>query len=129
MEEDRIHHHAGFKSYDILRSSSKSETWFEWTEHNRNLMRKVTLSPKVMKWLVQVFIAASREQRMSLRRRKTRDHFAEFFCNLKCNEQGRYISFIAIQVDNRSVIITPEITLNAGWTTIAQKISRFIIAP
>ncbi|KAF3662554.1 putative UDP-glucose 6-dehydrogenase-like isoform 1 [Capsicum annuum] len=129
MGEDRIYYHAGFKSFEISKTSSKSETWFEWTERSRNLMRKVSLSRKVMKWLVHVFNDASKEQKMSTKRWKTRDLFAEFYCNLKYNEHGRYISFIAVQGGNRSVIISPEIALNAGWAAIAQKMEKFIATP
>lgn len=44
-----------------------------------------------------------------------KDHFSEFFCTLKYNEHGRYISFVAVQGNNESVIITPEISFKEGW--------------
>lgn len=128
MGDNVIFFHAGFKSYDISKFRSSAETWFEWTERSRHLMRKATVNIKVMKWIVQVFITASKEHKQTDRRRKLKDHFAEFFCALKYNEHGRYISVIAIQGGSRSVIITPEVTLNAGWGDIAQKINRFINA-
>ncbi|KAF3645207.1 hypothetical protein FXO38_19762 [Capsicum annuum] len=58
-----------------------------------------------------------------------KDHFSEFFCTFKYNENGRYISFIAIQGEHKAVIITLEITINGGWENIAQKIVKFINAP
>ncbi|CAN4120028.1 unnamed protein product [Withania somnifera] len=125
MGEERIFYHAGFKSFIIVKTTSKSETWFEWTVRSRNLMRKVTLSLKVMKWLAHVFNDASKEQRMSTKRWKTRDLFAEFYCNLKYNEHGRYISFIAVQGEQLSNCIS----LNAGWIAIVQKIEKFIAIP
>ncbi|KAF3666764.1 hypothetical protein FXO37_10355 [Capsicum annuum] len=85
--EDRIYYYACFKSFEIAKTASKFEIWFEWTEHSRNLMRKVTLSLKVMKWLVHLFNDASKEQRMSTKRWKTRDLFAEFY-NLRYNEHA-----------------------------------------
>lgn len=83
-------------------------------------MRKITLSLQVMRWLVQVLIEASKEQIMTVGRWKTKHHFAEFFCTLKYNEHGRYASFIAVQGGSRSVIITPETTLNDVWIETAQ---------
>lgn len=83
-------------------------------------MRKITLSLQVMRWLVQVLIEASKEQIMTVGRWKTKHHFAEFFCTLKYNEHCRYASFIAVQGGSRSVIITPETTLNDVWIETAQ---------
>lgn len=129
MGDCRIFYHAGFKSYDIAKSSSSAETWFEWTECSRHLKRRATISLKVMKWIVQVFVTASKEPNQTVRRWKLKDHYAEFFCTLKYNERGRYISFIALQGGNRAVIITPEVSFKAGWGDIAQKIIRLINAP
>ncbi|OIT39117.1 hypothetical protein A4A49_63403, partial [Nicotiana attenuata] len=75
-------------------------------------MRKATLSLKVMKWVVEVFNVATKEHGRAIRRWNMKDHYAEFYCTLKYNEHGRYISFIA-----------------AGWEIIAQKIQRFINVP
>lgn len=36
---------------------------------------------------------------------------------------------IAVLLHYRSVIIIPEITLTAGWSAIAERISKFIIVP
>lgn len=57
---------------------------------------------------------------MTVGRWKTKHHVAEFFCTLKYNEHCRYASFIAVQGGSRSVIITPETTLNDVWIETAQ---------
>lgn len=88
-------------------------------------MRRVRVSHKTLKWLVSVFIEASRTQG-KVRRWKTREHFSELFCTLKYNENGRYISFIALQGHKKSIIITPECYYKGGWSNIAHKIAKFI---
>ena len=64
--------------------------------------------------LTTSFFEASKEQGNVVRRWKAKDHFSEYFCTLKNNENGRYISFIAIQGQNKAVIITPETTFRGG---------------
>ncbi|KAG5619929.1 hypothetical protein H5410_005147 [Solanum commersonii] len=127
--EDSIFYNAGFKSYDITRCKDKVGSWFAWVERNRRLMRRVEISIKVLKWLVTVFIEASKVQRRTVKRWNMKDHFAEFYCTLKYNESGRYINFIALQGQNKSVIITPESTFKGGWGNIAHKIAGFIYEP
>ncbi|WMV33020.1 hypothetical protein MTR67_026405 [Solanum verrucosum] len=38
LGEERIYLHARFKSYDISKFSSRSGTWFEWTERSRSVI-------------------------------------------------------------------------------------------
>ncbi|KAG5609573.1 hypothetical protein H5410_020854 [Solanum commersonii] len=129
--EDSIFYNAGFKSYDITRCKDKVGSWFVRVERSRRLMRRVEISTKVLKWLVTVFIEASKVQGRTVKRWNMKDHFAEFYCTLKYkgesigghrwvrpkyNESGRYISFIALQGQNKSVIITPESTFKGGPT-------------
>lgn len=90
----------GLNLVTSLSSVLKQKLGLNGASVSRNLMRKVTLSLKVMRWLVHVFIAASKEQRMSVRRWKTRDHYAELFCTLKYNENVSYSSFIALQISD-----------------------------
>lgn len=96
---------------------------------NRNLMQRVKISLKVLKWLAAVFIEASKVQRNTIKRWRMKDHFSEFFCTLKYNENGRYIIFIAIQGQRKSIIITPESTYKGGWGNIANKVAKFIYEP
>ncbi|KAF3674022.1 Ras-related protein RABF2b [Capsicum annuum] len=128
MEEECIYYNAGFKSYDITRIKSEAEIWYEWVEPSRYVMRKVQISHKVLKWIAFVFIEATKEQRKTVKRWSIKDNLWEFFCTLKYNENGRYISFISIQGEHKAVIITPETTLNGGWGNISQKIVKFINA-
>lgn len=62
MGEDTIYCDVGFESLDI-----KIKTWFEWVEHNRNSMRRVTLSLKVMQCVCHVFNTTSKEQSLIVR--------------------------------------------------------------
>ncbi|OIT07264.1 hypothetical protein A4A49_54874 [Nicotiana attenuata] len=50
------------------------------------------------------------------------------FGSRKNNKFGRFISFVSVQGDKRSVTIIPEVALNSGWHDIALKIRRFINA-
>lgn len=81
--EDSIFYNVGFKSYDITRCKDKVGSWFVWVERSRRLMRRVEISIKVLKWLVTVFIEASKVQGRTVKRWNMKDHFAEFYCTLK----------------------------------------------
>lgn len=60
-----------------------------------------------------------------MKRWKVKDLYSNFFCTLIYNENGRYIRFIAIQGQNKAVIITPESSYNTSWGNIAFKIAKF----
>ncbi|KAH0661436.1 hypothetical protein KY284_026367 [Solanum tuberosum] len=122
---ERIYYNAGFKSYEIARFKNGAEVWFEWVERSQYQMRRVKISIKVLRWLVAIFIEASKVQGMAVKRWSMKDHFAELYCTLKYNEKGRYISFIATQGISRSIIITPETNNKGGWGNIAHKIAGF----
>ncbi|KAM3252930.1 hypothetical protein P3L10_007000 [Capsicum annuum] len=107
MEEESIYYNAGFKSYDITRIKLEAEIWYEWVERSRFLMRKIKISHKVLKWIAFVFIEATKEQRKIVKRWSMKDHFSKFFCTIKYNENGRYISFTTIQGEHKADIITP----------------------
>ncbi|KAG5616949.1 hypothetical protein H5410_016773 [Solanum commersonii] len=83
---------------------------------------------KTLKWLVSVFIEASKTQGKEVGRWKTRDQFSELFCTLKYNENERYISIIALPRSKKSIIITPECYYKVGWRNISHKIAKFIYA-
>ncbi|KAG5631015.1 hypothetical protein H5410_002732 [Solanum commersonii] len=92
-------------------------------------MRRVEISIKVLRWLISVFIEASKVQGESVKRWKIKDLYSDFFCTLKYNENGRYINFIAIQGQKKAVIITPESSYNGGWGNITHKIAKFTYEP
>ncbi|KAG5577331.1 hypothetical protein H5410_057465 [Solanum commersonii] len=58
-----------------------------------------------------------------------KDHFSEFFCTLKYNENGRYNSFIALQGQSKSIIITPDNSHDGGWGNIAHKVANILYEP
>lgn len=47
LEENTIFYNAGFKSYDITKCKSGAETWYEWFECSRNVMKKGQVSLEV----------------------------------------------------------------------------------
>uniref|UniRef100_M1DUX9 DUF4283 domain-containing protein n=1 Tax=Solanum tuberosum TaxID=4113 RepID=M1DUX9_SOLTU len=54
------------------------------------------------------------------------DVFSKIYCARNYNKYGRYISLINIKARRRAVIIILELTLNSGWSGIAEKIEKFI---
>ena len=73
MGEYKIFYNADFKSYDITGRHSGSEVWFDWFKRSRHLMRKVTISISVMKWLVVAFNMALEEKRKIVKRWHTKE--------------------------------------------------------
>ncbi|KAG5599060.1 hypothetical protein H5410_030430 [Solanum commersonii] len=66
---------------------------------------------KLLRWLISVFIEASNVQGKSY------------------NENGRYVSFIVIEGQNKAVTITPESSYKGGWGNIAHKIAKITYEP
>ncbi|PHT75935.1 Isoamylase 1, chloroplastic [Capsicum annuum] len=114
LGDSSIYYNAGFKSYEITRCKEGADIWYDWIERSRNLMRRVKISIKVLRWLVSVFIEASKVQGNVIKKWNLKDHFSKSYCSLNYNENGRYVSFIAIQGQNKSVIITPETSYKGG---------------
>ncbi|KAF3641665.1 hypothetical protein FXO37_22872 [Capsicum annuum] len=51
MEDNVISFSVGFKSYDITREESHTETRYNWTERDHNMIRRTFFSQKTMEWL------------------------------------------------------------------------------
>lgn len=83
MGDDKIYFNSDFKSFEITRSYSRFEILYDRVEHSRNLLRRVTFSHKVMKWIVFVLNMASSVQGMSVKWWKTVELFVEFYGTLK----------------------------------------------
>lgn len=74
-QENVTYYNAGFKSYEIVRCNYETESWFEWIDCSRNLMRRVKVSFKVLRWLVETFIEASKIQENAVKRWKMKEHY------------------------------------------------------
>uniref|UniRef100_A0A0V0GTD5 Putative ovule protein n=1 Tax=Solanum chacoense TaxID=4108 RepID=A0A0V0GTD5_SOLCH len=85
MGESRIYFAVGFKSYDITKITSRSDTWFEWVERSRKLMGRLTFNRKTMEWIVFALREASTDNGTHTRRWKMNEQFADFFCSRKHN--------------------------------------------
>lgn len=85
-DSNSIYYNTGYKSYKIIRLAGE-ESWYKWMEYNRYLMRKVKISIKVIKWLVSIFIEASKIRGNVIKRWSLKDHFEEFYGTLKYNEK------------------------------------------
>lgn len=92
--QDRICFHAVFKSYDISESNSRSES-LNGLSAAGIYWAKQLLSLKVMRWIVHVFNAASKECQSGDGKQGTT--LLIFSCTLKHNKHDRYISFIGVR--------------------------------
>ncbi|KAF3642557.1 hypothetical protein FXO37_22455 [Capsicum annuum] len=116
---------SGGKSYDIAETKSSSERWFEWVESARLYMR-MTLSRGVLSWICKRMYEASEFKGRSFKTWKVRDLSTSFFCSLKFNKFGRFLSVISVNGHSRAVIIIPENKPNEGWLSLANRIECFI---
>lgn len=112
---ERIHYNISFKLCEITRFKNGAKVWFEWMENSQYHMRRVKVNIKVLRWLVAIFIEASKIQGRIVERWSVKNHFAKFYSTFIYNEIGRYIIFISIQGMSRSIIITPETSNKGCW--------------
>ncbi|KAH0633006.1 hypothetical protein KY284_035792 [Solanum tuberosum] len=124
--DDTIYFAVEFKSYDVTRTPGTAGDWYDWTERSRNFVTRTTFNAKALEWICQTLREASKTKGNTVRRWKKKDAFSEIYCARNYNKYGRYISLINIKGRRRAVIIIPEMTLNSGWSGIAEKIERFI---
>ena len=91
-------------------------------DRSRKMMRRVTLSEKVLEWICFILREASSHQKNQVRRWRFKDQVAEFFGTRNHNCHGRYMSILSLQGEGKTVIIVPESDINAGWKSVAFKI-------
>ncbi|KAH0633300.1 hypothetical protein KY284_036086 [Solanum tuberosum] len=60
------------------------------------MMRRTTVSSKVMEWICFLLREASTDQKKVTRRWRCTERKEEYFCTRKHNEYGRYMSIVAI---------------------------------
>ncbi|KAM3204168.1 hypothetical protein P3L10_027577 [Capsicum annuum] len=91
MVDEVICFSVGFKSYDITREESHTETLYNWIERDHNMIRRTFFSQKTMEWLCFALKEASKVKGNSIRRWKHQEYSSEFFCSRNFNRLGRYI--------------------------------------
>lgn len=97
MGDNRIYFNQGFKSYDITRWTSNNVSWYDWVERSTNMMRRVTISEKVLEWICFILREASADQKNMVRRWRLKDQVAEYIGTRKDNTHGRYMSILSIK--------------------------------
>lgn len=70
---DNIYFAVGCKSYDILRSTNTTDSWFEWTEKSRNFTTRMSLDRKTLEWIVRILREAVKYRCSGVRRWKRRE--------------------------------------------------------
>ncbi|KAF3682900.1 hypothetical protein FXO37_02114 [Capsicum annuum] len=124
--EDTIYFAVRFKSFDVTRLVGTSGGWYEWTERGRSNITRTSSSKKSMEWIVQALQEASMVTGNSVKRWRKKDSISEIFCARNFNKYRRYISLINVRGRRKTVLIILEITLNDGWSSIADKVGRFL---
>ncbi|KAF3666432.1 hypothetical protein FXO38_09077 [Capsicum annuum] len=124
--EDTIYFAVRFKSFDVTRLVGTSGGWYEWTERGRSNITRTSSSKKSMEWIVQALQEASMVTGNSVKRWRKKDSISEIFCARNFNKYRRYISLINVRGRRKTVLIILEITFNDGWSSIADKVGRFL---
>lgn len=124
--ENIIYFAIGFKSFDIERITGNAGLWYEWTKRSRKAITRARFNKGSMEWIVKVLKEASQTKGNSVHRWRKTDDITEIFCARNYNKYEKYISLISVRGRRRVVLIIPELTFNAGWVDIAEKVARFI---
>ncbi|KAF3652347.1 hypothetical protein FXO37_17559 [Capsicum annuum] len=92
------------------------------------MLRRVTLSEKVMEWICFILreASSSSDQKSQVRRWRYKGQATKFFGTRKYNAHGRYMNILSLKREDRSVSIVPETDISAGWGNVAFKIQSFI---
>lgn len=61
------------------------------------MMRRVTISEKVLEWICFILREASADQKNMVRRWRLKDQVAEYIGTRKDNTHGRYMSILSIK--------------------------------
>ncbi|KAF3620478.1 Protein cornichon -like protein 1 [Capsicum annuum] len=130
--ENEIYFNAGMRSFDVTGWCSDYFFWYEWVERSRTLMRSTTTttaypvySHKVRsgeEWVSFILKEASSDKENRIWRRKFVEQDAEHFCNRKHKRFWRFLSIVSLSRGRGSVLIVPELAVNASWKDIAFKI-------
>lgn len=91
------------------------------TERSRNSITRTHFTKKTKMCILQRLKEASLSKGNSVRRGKMREDFTWTICARNLNKYGRYISIINLKGKRRSVLIIPDLTLNLGWTFVAER--------
>ncbi|KAL3352365.1 hypothetical protein AABB24_020412 [Solanum stoloniferum] len=124
--DNRIFFKLGGKSYDLTDTKLASDSRFEWVESVGRYVRRMKLNGVALQWLCRRFNESSEIKGKSFKTWRCRDLTTLFYCSLKYNKYGRFVSVITVKGELRSIIILPEISFNAGWSDLSKKIEVFI---
>jgi len=96
VENSIIYFALEFKPFDISRSISRGESWYDWAERGRDRMSRSSFSQNTMEWLCRTLKEASKVKGNTVCRWKRQELSTQLLRARNFNNRGSYKSIISV---------------------------------